>query len=214
MGSFTWKRWRNQNPFTQIQCFFCRALLRNTNADEKTQPWKNRIKLKMKHIENGGRRRHLRQMGDSETRWQTSSGTANAGAEFPLLWCQHLFARPRGADPIFTGRQLVCFEMIGFNLLSFEATYLWGPSKTCFASGKTSPAEFPLIINAVIFPAIVAPHAHTHTNSFALAPTLIVSSSAGRFCVGDKFFLKNNMILCQMDYEEGQLNGSFETQVQ
>ncbi|KAG7244319.1 hypothetical protein INR49_004019 [Caranx melampygus] len=36
----------------------------------------------------------------------------------------------------------------------------------------------------------------------------------GRFCVGDKFFLKNNMILCQMDYEEGQLNGSFETQVQ
>ncbi|KAJ8340183.1 hypothetical protein SKAU_G00348160 [Synaphobranchus kaupii] len=35
-----------------------------------------------------------------------------------------------------------------------------------------------------------------------------------RFCVGDKFFLKNNMILCQMDYEEGQLNGSFETQVQ
>lgn len=37
---------------------------------------------------------------------------------------------------------------------------------------------------------------------------------ANRFCVGDKFFLKNNMILCQMDYEEGQLNGSFETQVQ
>uniref|UniRef100_A0A8C1HA95 LIM domain only protein 3 n=1 Tax=Cyprinus carpio carpio TaxID=630221 RepID=A0A8C1HA95_CYPCA len=24
-----------------------------------------------------------------------------------------------------------------------------------------------------------------------------------RFCVGDKFFLKNNMILCQTDYEEG-----------
>lgn len=35
-----------------------------------------------------------------------------------------------------------------------------------------------------------------------------------RFCVGDKFFLKNNMILCQMDYEEGQLNGTFEPQVQ
>ncbi|KAG9330742.1 hypothetical protein JZ751_022186, partial [Albula glossodonta] len=34
-----------------------------------------------------------------------------------------------------------------------------------------------------------------------------------RFCVGDKFFLKNNMILCQMDYEEGQMNGSFETQL-
>ncbi|EFB17284.1 hypothetical protein PANDA_004271, partial [Ailuropoda melanoleuca] len=35
-----------------------------------------------------------------------------------------------------------------------------------------------------------------------------------RFCVGDRFFLKNNMILCQMDYEEGQLNGTFESQVQ
>uniref|UniRef100_A0A3Q3DJG2 LIM domain only 1 n=1 Tax=Hippocampus comes TaxID=109280 RepID=A0A3Q3DJG2_HIPCM len=28
-----------------------------------------------------------------------------------------------------------------------------------------------------------------------------------RFCVGDRFFLKNNMILCQMDYEGGNLNG-------
>lgn len=28
-----------------------------------------------------------------------------------------------------------------------------------------------------------------------------------RFCVGDKFFLKNNMILCQLDYE-GHLTGS------
>lgn len=48
--------------------------------------------------------------------------------------------------------------------------------------------------------------------------TLLVKAclcvSACRFCVGDKFFLKNNMILCQMDYEEGQLNGSFETQLQ
>uniref|UniRef100_A0AAA9TIE8 LIM domain only 1 n=1 Tax=Bos taurus TaxID=9913 RepID=A0AAA9TIE8_BOVIN len=35
-----------------------------------------------------------------------------------------------------------------------------------------------------------------------------------RFCVGDKFFLKNNMILCQMDYEEGQLNGTFDSHVQ
>lgn len=47
---------------------------------------------------------------------------------------------------------------------------------------------------------------------FILTPTNPFSSS--RFCVGDKFFLKNNMILCQMDYEEGQLNGSFESQVQ
>uniref|UniRef100_A0A8D1QA27 LIM domain only 1 n=2 Tax=Sus scrofa TaxID=9823 RepID=A0A8D1QA27_PIG len=35
-----------------------------------------------------------------------------------------------------------------------------------------------------------------------------------RFCVGDKFFLKNNMILCQLDYEEGQLTGAFEPQAQ
>lgn len=33
-----------------------------------------------------------------------------------------------------------------------------------------------------------------------------------RFCVGDKFFLKNNMILCQLDYEGGHLNGSTERQ--
>ncbi|TWW76082.1 Rhombotin-1 Cysteine-rich protein TTG-1 LIM domain only protein 1 [Takifugu flavidus] len=31
-----------------------------------------------------------------------------------------------------------------------------------------------------------------------------------RFCVGDKFFLKNNMILCQLDYEGGHLSGSGE----
>lgn len=41
-----------------------------------------------------------------------------------------------------------------------------------------------------------------------------LSLGFSRFCVGDKFFLKNNMILCQMDYEEGQLNGTFESQVQ
>ncbi|XP_071382104.1 rhombotin-1-like [Centroberyx affinis] len=35
-----------------------------------------------------------------------------------------------------------------------------------------------------------------------------------RFCVGDKFFLKNNMILCQLDYEGGHLNGSTERQTQ
>lgn len=31
-----------------------------------------------------------------------------------------------------------------------------------------------------------------------------------RFCVGDKFFLKNNMILCQLDYEGGPRNGGGE----
>ncbi|XP_005807497.1 rhombotin-1-like [Xiphophorus maculatus] len=35
-----------------------------------------------------------------------------------------------------------------------------------------------------------------------------------RFCVGDKFFLKNNMILCQLDYEGGHLNGGSDRQPQ
>ncbi|PIO38499.1 hypothetical protein AB205_0146700 [Aquarana catesbeiana] len=34
-----------------------------------------------------------------------------------------------------------------------------------------------------------------------------------RFCVGDKFFLKNNMILCQTDYEEGLLKEGYVAQV-
>ncbi|XP_078452897.1 LIM domain only protein 3 isoform X1 [Lampetra fluviatilis] len=34
-----------------------------------------------------------------------------------------------------------------------------------------------------------------------------------RFCVGDKFFLKNNMILCQMDYEEGAMKENYQSQV-
>lgn len=62
-------------------------------------------------------------------------GAAHAGAHFPLLCCQHLFARPGGADPPFMGRQLAPFEMIGFNLLSFEVAYLRGPSKACSESG-------------------------------------------------------------------------------
>uniref|UniRef100_UPI00358F2011 LIM domain only protein 3-like n=1 Tax=Myxine glutinosa TaxID=7769 RepID=UPI00358F2011 len=34
-----------------------------------------------------------------------------------------------------------------------------------------------------------------------------------RFCVGDKFFLKNNMILCQVDYEEGAMKENYQAQV-
>lgn len=89
-----------------------------------------------------------------------------------------------------------------------------------WASGKTSPTEFCPDHKCSDFPyQSHSQHTHTYTHphtqyQFVLATTLTVFSSAGRFCVGDKFFLKNNMILCQMDYEEGQLNGSFETQVQ
>lgn len=42
-----------------------------------------------------------------------------------------------------------------------------------------------------------------HSLRFSLPPC--------RFCVGDKFFLKNNMILCQLDYEGSHLpNGGGE----
>uniref|UniRef100_A0A671TPY5 LIM domain only protein 3 n=1 Tax=Sparus aurata TaxID=8175 RepID=A0A671TPY5_SPAAU len=34
-----------------------------------------------------------------------------------------------------------------------------------------------------------------------------------RFCVGDKFFLKNNMILCQSDYEEGLMKEGYAPQM-
>ncbi|KAG5212470.1 hypothetical protein JEQ12_014899 [Ovis aries] len=34
-----------------------------------------------------------------------------------------------------------------------------------------------------------------------------------RFCVGDKFFLKNNMILCQTDYEEGLMKEGYAPQI-
>ncbi|TSK13275.1 LIM domain only protein 3 [Bagarius yarrelli] len=34
-----------------------------------------------------------------------------------------------------------------------------------------------------------------------------------RFCVGDKFFLKNNMILCQTDYEEGLMKEGYAPQL-
>ncbi|KAG8138400.1 hypothetical protein E2320_004299, partial [Naja naja] len=35
---------------------------------------------------------------------------------------------------------------------------------------------------------------------------------AKEFCVGDKFFLKNNMILCQTDYEEGLMKEGYAPQ--
>lgn len=62
--------------------------------------------------------------------------------------------------------------------------------------------------------AVVSAVLHSGQTPHALPQQFILLFLSSRFCVGDKFFLKNNMILCQMDYEEGQLNGSFETQVQ
>lgn len=51
--------------------------------------------------------------------------------------------------------------------------------------------------------------------SIFLSLSHCVSLSPCRFCVGDKFFLKNNMILCQLDYEGGHLpNGGGEMRPQ
>lgn len=123
-----------RNPPTQIQCSCCRALLMSTDAEENTTLEKKQISnCKGNALKSGGQRRHLRHAGDSETRGHSSSGNGYRwGRVSPLVVPAPFFARPQGADPIFTGCQLVCFEKIGFNLLSFEATYLWGPSKTRF----------------------------------------------------------------------------------
>lgn len=54
--------------------------------------------------------------------------------------------------------------------------------------------------------------ARTETHIHIFIPlSLRFSLPPCRFCVGDKFFLKNNMILCQLDYEGGHLpNGGSE----
>lgn len=81
---------------------------------------KKNIKVKMQHlVKEDNSATYVTLLPGRRLAWNGS----RRGRLSPL-WCQHLFARPRGADPTFIGRQLVCFEMIGFNLLSFEATYL------------------------------------------------------------------------------------------
>ncbi|KAJ7411176.1 Rhombotin-1 [Willisornis vidua] len=80
-----------------------------------------------------------------------------------------------------------------------HAGWLFGTTGNCAACSKLIPA-FEMVMRA-------RDNVY-HLDCFAC------QLCNQRFCVGDKFFLKNNMILCQMDYEEGQLNGSFESQVQ
>ncbi|TRY92987.1 hypothetical protein DNTS_003491 [Danionella cerebrum] len=86
-----------------------------------------------------------------------------------------------------------------FQLQLFPLFWLFGTTGNCAACSKLIPA-FEMVMRA-------RDNVY-HLDCFAC------QLCNQRFCVGDKFFLKNNMILCQMDYEEGQLNGSFETQVQ
>ncbi|XP_031687007.1 rhombotin-1-like isoform X2 [Oncorhynchus kisutch] len=101
-----------------------------------------------------------------------------------------LWHRPEGAN--WPDRQL-CRKQ------TQSKTRLFGTTGNCAACSKLIPA-FEMVMRA-------RDNVY-HLDCFAC------QLCNQRFCVGDKFFLKNNMILCQMDYEEGQLNGSFETQVQ
>lgn len=54
---------------------------------------------------------------------------------------------------------------------------------------------------------------HDGLSNFSNINTLFLYIYAFRFCVGDKFFLKNNMILCQTDYEEGLMKEGYAPQV-
>lgn len=65
---------------------------------------------------------------------QTGVWITNPVAEFPwkLLWRQRLFVRPKRVDLPFIEHQCSCLLALkwqGFNLLLFEATHLWWPSK-------------------------------------------------------------------------------------
>uniref|UniRef100_H3D8A4 LIM domain only 1 n=1 Tax=Tetraodon nigroviridis TaxID=99883 RepID=H3D8A4_TETNG len=83
------------------------------------------------------------------------------------------------------------------NLILCRRDYLrlFGVTGNCAACGKMIPA-FEMVMRA-------RDNVY-HLDCFAC------QLCRQRFCVGDRFFLKNNMILCQLDYEGGPLNGSAE----
>lgn len=91
-----------RNPLTQIQCSRCRALLMSTDADENTtleKKLKPNWKRNTLKTEDSGATyvtRVTRRRGGAHR-----AETATAGAEFPLLWCQHLFCQATGSWPHF-----------------------------------------------------------------------------------------------------------------
>ncbi|CAL9682020.1 unnamed protein product [Knipowitschia caucasica] len=82
------------------------------------------------------------------------------------------------------------------NLILCRRDYLrlFGVTGTCAACSKLIPA-FEMVMRA-------------RDNVYHL-DCFCCQLCNQRFCVGDKFFLKNNMILCQSDYEEGLLKDGY-----
>uniref|UniRef100_A0A663EBM9 LIM domain only protein 3 n=1 Tax=Aquila chrysaetos chrysaetos TaxID=223781 RepID=A0A663EBM9_AQUCH len=82
--------------------------------------------------------------------------------------------------------------------ISFCISRLFGVTGNCAACSKLIPA-FEMVMRAKdnVY----------HLDCFAC------QLCNQRFCVGDKFFLKNNMILCQTDYEEGLMKEGYAPQV-
>ncbi|KAK3533820.1 hypothetical protein QTP70_031295, partial [Hemibagrus guttatus] len=126
-------------------------------------------------------------------------GTAHVGRlgdkvrETRLRWFGHVQRR----ESEYIGRRMLDMELPGRRQRGRPKRRLFGTTGNCAACSKLIPA-FEMVMRA-------RDNVY-HLDCFAC------QLCNQRFCVGDKFFLKNNMILCQMDYEEGQLNGSFETQ--
>ncbi|KAI7791601.1 putative LIM domain only protein 3 [Triplophysa rosa] len=83
-------------------------------------------------------------------------------------------------------------------LLYFFRVKLFGVTGNCAACSKLIPA-FEMVMRAK--------ENVYHLDCFAC------QLCNQRFCVGDKFFLKNNMILCQTDYEEGLMKEGYAPQV-
>ncbi|XP_056877800.1 LIM domain only protein 3 isoform X3 [Takifugu flavidus] len=71
---------------------------------------------------------------------------------------------------------------------------LFGATGSCAACSKLIPA-FEMVMRAKdnVY----------HLDCFAC------QLCSQRFCVGDKFFLKNNLILCQTDYEDGMMKEGY-----
>uniref|UniRef100_UPI00358FCB0E LIM domain only protein 3-like isoform X3 n=1 Tax=Myxine glutinosa TaxID=7769 RepID=UPI00358FCB0E len=75
---------------------------------------------------------------------------------------------------------------------------LFGVTGNCAACSKLIPAfEMVMRVRESVY----------HLDCFAC------QLCSQRFCVGDKFFLKNNMILCQSDYEETSAKETFPSPV-
>ncbi|KAI3366541.1 hypothetical protein L3Q82_000673 [Scortum barcoo] len=102
---------------------------------------------------------------------------------------------------------------------------LFGVTGNCAACSKLIPA-FEMVMRAKenvyhldCFACQLCNQSRQYTSAFkgyqlkltGMYDTL--SNHVSRFCVGDKFFLKNNMILCQTDYEEGLMKEGYAAQV-